>query len=226
MKQSNRYFNFTNYFNSDVNAILTKNHVDNFKKNVRQLAVDFNLDPSLLVIPDQVHSYNISIIKDDYNPFFTDGIITQNPKHILTLKVADCAPIYFEDASNNLRGLIHSGWRGTESKIIVQAIKMSQNLGSQLSNINFFIGPCISQEIYEVSSDVAEKFNSKQVLKKKNSYYLNLKGQITSDILSLGINLSQIRYSNICTYNSKECFSYRRQGRLSNRMYAFFWKQD
>ena len=168
---SERYFNFTDYFSNTTSAILTKNHPDNFKKNVKQLSLELNLNSDYLVIPDQVHSDNISIIKDDFKPFFTDGVITQNPNHILTLKVADCAPIYFEDQSNNLRGLVHSGWRGTTEKIIIKAIKKSQSLESQLENLIFFIGPCISQENYEVSDDVAEKFDVEHI-KCKNNHWI------------------------------------------------------
>ena len=223
---SERYFNFTDYFSKDIHAILTKNHPENLQKNVQELSLDINLNSDFLVIPDQVHSDNISIVQDNLKPFSTDGVITQDPNLILTLKVADCAPIYFEDSSNNLRGLIHSGWRGTQSKIIVKAIEKSQALGSQLENFIFFIGPCISQNNYEVSSEVAKKFAQENIMYKGKQQFVDLKGQIISDILSTGVSSEQICFSKICTYASNECYSYRRSGKLSNRMYAFFWKQD
>ena len=60
---------------------------------------------------------------------------------------------------------------------------------------------------------------------KNKQKFVDLKGQIISDILLTGITLEQIRYSKLCSYESNECHSYRRVNKLSNRMYAFFWKQ-
>ena len=50
---------------------------------------------------------------------------------------------------------------------------------------------------------------------------VDLHGQIRYQLTELGVSTNSIRASNICTYESPKCHSYRRDGENAGRMYAF-----
>ena len=52
-----------------------------------------------------------------------DGIITSDKNKVLALLTADCMPVYLVDATNNVFGLVHSGWKGTLLSIVPKAIR-------------------------------------------------------------------------------------------------------
>ena len=53
---------------------------------------------------------------------------------------------------------------------------------------------------------------------KKNKWLLNLNQEIKSDILKFNIPIENIYCSDICTYESLNCESFRRDGLKANRM--------
>ncbi len=73
--------------------------------------------PNGLIMGDQTHSTNIvkvSTGKEDLTD--TDGLITENPKLLLAVRTADCAPIVF--IGKQRFGILHAGWRGLVDGII------------------------------------------------------------------------------------------------------------
>ena len=48
--------------------------------------------------------------------------MTSNKELVLSLKIADCVPVYIYDIQHEVIGLIHAGWRGIASGIIENTI--------------------------------------------------------------------------------------------------------
>ena len=91
----------------------TNNHT------VHELIIrDNRLNPEQFAIPEQIHSTKVQYINSPGNYNKVDGLITDNPNIMLTLKVADCVPIYLYIPDSKIIGLVHSGWRGTVNGII------------------------------------------------------------------------------------------------------------
>jgi len=85
-----------------------------------------------------------------------DGLITNRPGLCLGVQVADCCPVYLVDPVQQCIGLVHSGRKGTEQGIAVQAIaKMKEHFGSQPADLLVQLGPCIRPPLYEV--DIAQE---------------------------------------------------------------------
>ena len=201
-----KQFNYSFFFNHSINAeIQNKNFPINTKNN--------------FAIPIQNHTGNVKIIKKPgiYNNI--DGLISSKKyKTSLSIKIADCVPIYLYDTKNEYYGLIHSGWKGTKNKIITNALNIFFNeLQSSPENILIVIGPHIKKCCYEVSWDVAQYF-SYITNKNKNKWLLDLSQEIKSDILNFKIPNHNIYISNTCTYESLQCESFRRDGKKSGRM--------
>ena len=149
-----------------------------------------------------------------------DGLITDNPEIILTLKVADCVPVYL--SSSKIIGLIHSGWRGTAGGIVTNGISKMLEMGDNNREISIFLGPAIGLCCYEVDGEVAERFNKKAKKKMANGKWkLSLHKEISLQLTEMGIPSTNIKTSNLCTFESLKFHSYRRDGSKAGRMFAF-----
>ena len=113
--------------------------------------------PEMLAVPEQVHSADITYIDTPGDYIATDGLITDNPEIILTLKVADCVPVYL--SSSHIIGLLHSGWRGTVGGIVPNAVRKMIKMGADPKEVSVFLGPAIGFCCYEVDEEVADNFN-------------------------------------------------------------------
>ena len=95
--------------------------------------------------------------------------------------------------------------------------------GSNLSDILISLGPAIGICCYEVVDEVAKHFDVKAKINLHNSKWkVGLHEQIIIDLIKCEIPLANIYKSNVCTFESSECQSYRRDGTNAGRMVALF----
>ena len=176
----------------------------------------------LIISPNQTHSNNVAIAKSNRNYNNIDGLISLNKNIVLTLLVADCAPLFiFNNKSNNF-ALIHSGWRGTLNNIAGNSIDLMKKNGNYLRDLKFVIGPSIGGCCYEVGRDVFESIDSNyyQIINEKKAK-LNIKKIIYDQIINFRINKKNIFIDQDCTFcKHKQYFSYRKEGNFSGRMVA------
>ena len=180
------------------------------------------INQSRLAIPQQVHSYEIKII--DKPGFYSgcDGLITQATDVFLIISTADCYSVFIYDKHNRAVANIHSGWRGTQKKIVTKAVKiMINNFGSKVEDLLIFIGPGINKENFEVSESVACLFEKRFAERKNRKYFIDLKANIIDQINTLGIGSKQIESYPVCTFDGEDYLhSYRRDGDKSGRMFS------
>jgi len=199
-------FNYSFFFNNLINAkIQNKNFSVELENN--------------FAIPIQKHTANVKFVKKPGTYDNVDGLISSKKyKIFLCIKVADCVPIYIYDKQNEFYGLVNSGWRGTKNKIIINALNILINDYKSLpENILIAIGPHIKKCCYEVDWDVAQYFSC--ITKNNhNKWLLDLSQEIINDIQTFKIPIDNIFQSDICTYESLKCESFRRDGEKSKRM--------
>ncbi|NNG26677.1 MAG: polyphenol oxidase family protein, partial [Ignavibacteriaceae bacterium] len=74
---------------------------------------------------------------------------------------------------------------------------------------------------YQVSEEVAERFNKEDFYKDENRYFLDLAGSNYRMLIKCGVKDSQIQVSQLCTFEFSSIFhSYRRWGKESGRALA------
>lgn len=146
-----------------------------------------------------------------------DGIFTNLNNVAIGILTADCAPILFVDQNNNYICCVHAGWKGAFSNIIQKAVALFRKNKILPKNIRVCIGPCISQDSYEVKADFYNKFilsntNFKKCfLFKNNKIYFNLRYFIKLKLVNAKISMSNIFDINKDTFVNKSLFySYRR----------------
>ena len=210
---------FSENISPDVNAVFSLNPSQYSRKEITR-KLDYNAKD--LAIPEQVHSTVVEFARFPGMYPAADGLVTTNSNILLTLKVADCVPVYLYESRKNMIGLVHSGWRGTVGKIVPNAIQLMQKNGAETGEIRCFLGPAIGICCYEVGVEVAHKFDDEAKMKLEDrKWKVGLHDQINLQLASSGILEENIQTSDMCTYESRDCHSYRRDGDNVGRMFAF-----
>lgn len=157
----------------------------------------------------------------------TDGLITKEKGILCTAVFADCVPIFFFDPKTSYIGIAHAGWKGTVKRIAEQMIIKLKTLGANIADIKVVIGPCISQDNYEVDQRVInhipdEDRENVAIMTKENKYLLDLKQLNLNILLQSGVLRTNIDITNYCTYRHSDLFySHRRDHGRTGRMIGF-----
>jgi YfiH family protein len=94
-----------------------------------------------------------------------DALITEFPKILLTVRVADCLPVLLADPKKRAVAAVHAGWRGALNRIVEKAAgEMRRVFHSKPENLIAAIGPSIRACCYEVGEEVVEAFRGKFAL--------------------------------------------------------------
>lgn len=204
------YFNLS-YSVGDDKSIVDKNRNDFFET--------LGLTIENVGYQRQIHSDIVKVVECGGDNGVSDALITNKKNLGLAITIADCTPIFIYDKKNKVIAGVHSGWRGTEQKILYKTLKnLRENYLSAPENLIVYIGPSISQANYEVGTEVAEKFDSSFVLCKDEKVFLDVSGINYKLLLDFGIPKNQIQKSELCTYEFKDLLhSYRRDGSVSGR---------
>ena len=154
-----------------------------------------------------------------------DAVVTNQKKIPIAILTADCVPILLYDNKKNMVAAIHAGWKGAFKGIISKVINFMLKKGCNKKNIICAIGPCISQNSYNVGQDFMNKFLKRNIKNqiffkiRKDIIYFNLQGYVKSQIKLNKI--SKIDTLNIDTFVSKNnFFSARRSLKLKHDDYG------
>jgi YfiH family protein len=143
-----------------------------------------------------------------------DGLVTDDPKTLLGVSVADCTPVFLWDTTGGVRALLHSGWKGTG--IVREALKlMKTSYGSRPENIRALLGPCIRSCCYAVPEERAKsfagEFGENAALFRDGAWRLDLAAANTNILRAEG--LTRVFAYPACTCCDPRFSSYRRQGK-------------
>jgi YfiH family protein len=143
----------------DTRETVTRNRRSFFE---RLGAVAQNGDPWPSVLMRQVHSSLVHRITEmPQQPLAGDGLITDRPGIVLSVRVADCLPVLLVDPVRRAVGAFHAGWRGTLTRIVEKGVgELRRQFGSDPAEVVAAVGPGIHRCCYEVSEDFRDKFAS------------------------------------------------------------------
>jgi YfiH family protein len=157
------------YREGDLNLGYTDHDSREAVTHNRQLFMDaLGAKEMKLVSVRQVHSDIIYCVTDiplagpDHQPLAGDGLVTNTPGLLLTVRVADCYPVIMVDVKRHAVGVFHAGWRGTLARIVEKGVgELRRHFGSQPEDIQAAIGPGIGKCCYKVGEEVREKFDGR-----------------------------------------------------------------
>jgi len=207
-----------------------------YSYNQKKLIEKFGSDCQQIVLPFQTHGTDIREIDNEYLSLAkdlkvdylngVDAIFTQLTNICIGVTTADCVPLLFYDPCKKVVAAAHAGWRGTCGRIAEKTVRtLMQKSDSKPEDIRVVIGPSISAEVYQVGKEVIESFEaagfdiSKIIIKKNDTYFLDLWKANEMTLTENGISNNNIEIAGICTFTEHEkYFSARRLGIKSGRM--------
>jgi hypothetical protein len=143
----------------------------------------------------------------------TDAVITDVPKLVLSIRTADCGPVFIMDPVKRAVGVAHIGWRGAHAGLagkMVQAFRMQ--FLSKPEDLQVAFGPMIRPCCYEVGGEFRKPFGDFVGTRNKKLYF-DLPSWIRQDLVENGVLPEAIFDSNICTAcQNKQFPSYRKEG--------------
>ncbi len=169
------------------------------------------------VILNTEHKFDASNFQPE-----ADAVFTNRRDIYLTVRVADCLPIYIFDSDKQVIGLIHAGWRSTLLEIARKSLQLAQEeLGLNPQSCTVLLGPCVGSCCYEVSAEVGVLFSKNSTARREGKVFLDLCEENQQQFMEAGINPTKIQVIEQCTCCNAELFySYRRSKNKHERMYA------
>lgn len=163
------------------------------KKSYKQICKAIGSKYRNIVKPRQCHTNNILAVKNKTNIFSpdfnlekykkTDGLVTNKKNILLATTNADCILFLLYDPVKNVIANVHSGWKGTLKRIVVQAVnKMMNEFRCKPKNIICCICPSIRKCHFEVSQDVKELFQNEFGYLEGSSYVDDQGNKITINL--------------------------------------------
>lgn len=222
-------------FNMALHACVNENDVI---ENRQQFADDFNIDLNQCVFAKQTHSdHLVKVSKDDMGKGAktyataiedTDALYTKDKGICLGVFHADCVPVLVADPISGLVCAIHSGWLGTVKEITAKSIAyLKENEGIDPKNLKVYIGASISQNNFEVGSDVVDlikqmSFDTTPFYyynETTNKYFVDNKALNKQQCINEGVLEKNITVDCNCTFaNQENFFSYRKDKNCGRHM--------
>lgn len=184
---------------------------------------------SRLVMPVQTHTANVAAITDSdslsgsaqFND--TDALVTQMKGIAVGVRTADCVPILLYAPDIKAVAAVHAGWRGTIAGIAANAIKKMTDSGADPSLIFAAFGPAICGDCYEVSPELADRFEEAglglSVIRRGTGRpHIDLIAANTLIMRRCGLSPERISGCGICTCQSGSYPSWRRSPEITDRL--------
>ena len=160
-----------------------------------------------------------------------DAAWTETRQTVLAILTADCLPIVIADNEGSIVGAVHAGWRGLAAGVVEKLLVTLRAQRPKATGWRVWIGPAISQSVFEVGAEVRQVFIEKNKhiavyfsdAKETNKYYVDLNQIAVFLLRALQIENLTIELSNACTYlDEKKYYSYRRQAQ-TGRICTLVW---
>jgi len=183
-----------------------------------EFLINAGFRPQALCTVRQVHSRTVQEVSAERarswsQPPEADGIVTADPGVLPAVTVADCMPIFLSVPEKGIRGILHSGWKGTG--IVEAGLDLIRRLWRvPAADVQVLLGPAIGRCCYRVDRERAFLFSRKwgedAVAWEADGPHLDLVGANVSILDRLGVQ--RVRVARECTVCNTELGSFRREG--------------
>jgi len=135
-----------------------------------------------------------------------DGHLADERGTAMAVTVADCVPVFVAHPSG-AAAVLHSGWRGTEARIVEVAIAQLDALGLRPDELRVHCGPAICGRCYEVSPDVFARLTGRAT---DAPTTVDLRALIAQHAAAAGVR--HVSISDLCTRCDNDRFYSHRAG--------------
>ena len=152
-----------------------------------------------------------------------DACVTTLPNVLLSVKVADCAPILLVGAAKDAQtakkttfvGVVHAGRKGTNAGILTETFQTIIEQLGEVSKLTAWFGPAICAQCYEINQETQETYD---LLAQNQAQFADFWRERTA-------TQAVMHHSGHCTLHEPEHFySYRRTGAGTPMNFGFVGK--
>jgi polyphenol oxidase len=155
-----------------------------------------------------------------------DAVLSTTPGMAACVSIADCVPVLIADPASGAVVAVHAGWRGTVARAAAAGVRALVGLpGVEPARLVAAIGPSIGPCCYEVSPDLAARFEddlgevARQV---QGRWHVDLWAANRLVLLEAGLVAERVEVVARCTRcDIGRFFSHRRDGGHTGRQVAF-----
>jgi hypothetical protein len=155
-----------------------------------------------------------------------DALWTERPEHWVAVGTADCVPVLLVDPQGRRVAAVHSGWRGTDARIVARAVESLVARGSRPERLLAAVGPSIQRCCYVVSEELGQRFTTRfgaeVVAREAGEIRLDLARAVRDTLLGVGLEPAHVDVLPECTAcDASRFFSHRRDAGHTGRHLNF-----
>ena len=199
-------------------------------ENLARVRFQIGVGPGRLYTATQVHGARALEVKagDDVDAVGAeeaDALFTLDDDVAIGVRTADCVPILVAAKDGGAVAAVHAGWRGAVGGVIESTVRAMGERGVDVGALVAAVGPCISQDAFEVGPEVIEQAAARADLDglvragEGDRQHLDLRGLCARVLEGLKVSVEHVEG---CTVSDPErYFSHRRdQGRTGRQLAA------
>jgi YfiH family protein len=197
------------------------------RANREYAARALGLDAAKVVWMNQVHGNEVAIVAapwEDRSVPEVDAIVTTRPGLALAVLTADCVPVLLADPVAGVAAAAHAGRPGLVAGVVPAAVEAMVGLGARPERITAVTGPSVCGSCYEVPEamrdDVAATVPQAWATTSWGTPSVDVAAGVHAQLARLGVQMCE--KSHICTMESGDHFSYRRE-RSTGRLAGYVW---
>lgn len=185
---------------------------DSVEANRNIVARALGIPDAPRVLPHHVHGTTVLRVTDATSDGATgDGVATNQTGILLGALGADCAPIAI--ANDTACAVVHAGWRGAVNGVVEAGAAAVRSLGT--GRVRAVVGPCVCVAHYEFGAELLDELADRvgpevRGQSASGGPAFDLRGAIGAAFIRAGVD--EIEVLDICTVESADHFSYRRDG--------------
>ncbi|WP_438041169.1 peptidoglycan editing factor PgeF [Sorangium sp. So ce128] len=202
------------------------------RENLERAARRLGIPAARLYFLSQVHGVEARVLtgeedRDDVVREVGDVTLSRVPGVGCGVRSADCAPILLADRRTGAVAAVHSGWRGTVRRVVVEAARALRSLAGPGADLVAAIGPHIEACCFEVGDDVAADLaacssaGAAAVVRGAPGArpHVDVRRILKAQLTEVGLDATSVEDVPGCTAcDPARFFSYRRDGHRSGRL--------
>ncbi|MBB0242590.1 laccase [Streptomyces alkaliphilus] len=193
-------------------------------RNREWAAGDLGIAPDAPIWMHQVHGARVAVADGPWPgpPPEVDGVVTARPGAVLAVLTADCVPVLLSDPVAGVAGAAHAGRPGLIAGVVPATVAAMVELGAEPSRLVARTGPAVCGRCYEVPSamraDAERAAPGCGAVTAVGTPAIDIPAGVRRQLLDVGVR--DVRLSPVCTLESADHFSYRREG-VTGRLASF-----
>ncbi len=195
--------------------------------NRDRAARTLGVDPASVVWMNQVHGRDVAVVDRPWGDRpvpAADAVVTARRGLPLAVLTADCVPVLLADPVAGVVGAAHAGRPGLLAGVVPAVVAAMAELGARPERMIARTGPAVCGRCYEVPAELRESACELVPAARSTTRW----GTPALDIVAgahdqlAGLGVTRRESSPVCTLESADHFSYRREGR-TGRLASYVW---